>query len=734
MRDDRKTKQQLISELQELRDRVAELEELECESAERADLLSDAAFEGLVVHDRGLVVATNRAFAEMLGVDAESLVGANVVDFADAESRELILAQLASGSEEPYEVTGRRQDGSPIVCRVRGRTLTRVGRDLRASAIEDITTRKNTEQALVESERRYRTLFDNAPDGIVIADTETGEVVDVNREITRMLERPREEIVGIHQSELHPEWFREQARRNFADHVKGVLERGRSEPRESVVVCGDGSEMPIEVQAQVISLGGRELIQGIFRDITDRKHAEEALRFTQFAVDNAADGVVYMNAAGGFDYVNDSTCRTLGYTREEMLTLSVTDIDKALALDDYARMVDQARQAGRLTVERIAKAKDGHEFPIEIVANHLEFGGKEYLVAFVRDVSERKRAEETLRLTQFAVDRAADGVAWLDEGMGFVYGNDAFRNSVGYSQAELSSMTLFDIDVGLPREREHDIFSQFSSRRNMVFESYLRSKDGLVFPVELSGNYLEYHDRAYVVLFSRDIAERKRAEEALQLSEQRLRNLTQRLHAVREEERSVVAREIHDELGQALTGLNMDLTWIADRLPEGGTELQERAHQMHALLNETIDSVREISTRLRPPLLDDLGLDAAIEWQAADFVKKSGLDCALDLDPIQGRLNGESEVAVFRILQEALTNVTRHAKASHVWIRTRLGEANFVMTVRDDGDGISEAAVVNPLSIGLTGMRERAATLGGDVYIARLAEGGTLVTLRVPTE
>lgn len=837
----------------QLRNRVAELEEAERAHIERLELLSGAAFEGLMIHDNGVIVAVNQAFADMVRMDIRDLVGMNVTELATPESRALIEDRVAADSEEPYVVRGRRCDGSEIVCRVRGKSIVHRGKTLRASAVEDITMRERTAEALRESERRYRSLFDNAPDGIVIADVETGRVVTVNAEMARMLMRPPGSVVGIHQSELHPEWFREQARGNFAEHVASVLKRGRSDPMESVVLRSNGTEVPVEVQAQIVTVEGKNLIQGIFRDITERKRAEEALQFTQFAVDRASDGVLYLDVNGQIKYANHSACATLGYLHDELVGMSVTDIDIEMSADDYADLVSRVRCFGRLTLERTTRPKSGAPFPVEIVANHLRFRGTEYVVAFVRDLTERKRTEEALRftqhsvdhaadgiawvtqdgkfayvnnwmckkfgytreellrktvldvdgaisaagfaelvdrlrngdhvvtestmrrrdgslipvevtsslmrfenkahgvifvrdmterkrteqalrLTQFAVDRAGDGVAWMDRQARFVYVNDAFCRSVRYSREELLSMSVYDIDIGLPRDSMSDPIGELRERRSIVYESYHRTKDGLVFPVEISGNYIQFGDQEYVVAFARDITERKRAEEALHLSEQRLRHLATRLRTVREEERGAIAREIHDQLGQALTGLKMDLSWVSDQLPGEATALRQRTREMHALIDDTIASVRELSTRLRPPLLDDLGLDAAMEWLASDFAEKSGIECFLDLERVAERLSGESRLAVFRILQEALTNTGRHAEAKNLWIRTRLGEDQFVMTVRDDGVGISEAAVVDPRSIGITGMRERAASLGGEVFIARMAEGGTIVTLRVPLE
>jgi len=223
--------------------------------------------------------------------------------------------------------------------------------------------------------------------------------------------------------------------------------------------------------------------------------------------------------------------------------------------------------------------------------------------------------------------------------------------------------------------------------------------------------------------------ERKQMEEQLQA-------LPRRVERVREEERSGIAREIHDELGQVLTGLKMDVAWVGRRLatPEGisSDELRERLDGMSELIDETINQVRRISAELRPGVLDHLGLLAACEWQAQEFQKRTGTRCAIESNLAEMQLERDLSTAVFRIFQEALTNVARHANASRVDVKLERTGDRLVLEVIDDGKGIRPAALRSPASLGLLGLRERARGLGGDVTIGPHAPRGTRVSLSVP--
>ena len=223
----------------------------------------------------------------------------------------------------------------------------------------------------------------------------------------------------------------------------------------------------------------------------------------------------------------------------------------------------------------------------------------------------------------------------------------------------------------------------------------------------------------------------EQAEENLRRSHDRLRALTGHLQFVREEERTRIAREVHDELGQALTGLRLDLSWLSGQL-RGARGPRRKIKSMSVQIDATIQAVRRIATELRPGVLDSLGLAAAIEWQAAEFQTRTGIRCELKIEVTETIWEHNFSSACFRIFQETLTNIIRHARASHVAVRlTRVGR-DLVLTVHDDGRGITARQSAHAASIGLIGMRERAAQLGGDVSFAGAPRRGTTVTLRVP--
>jgi signal transduction histidine kinase len=265
----------------------------------------------------------------------------------------------------------------------------------------------------------------------------------------------------------------------------------------------------------------------------------------------------------------------------------------------------------------------------------------------------------------------------------------------------------------------------------------LRTKTGEDRVLLLSIEKIDLEGQPCLLHSGQDITERTRAERAVRASEERLRALSVRLRSAREEEGTRISREIHDELGGALTGLKWELESIAESVAvtlNGAAipSIDERISRMTDMIDTTITTVRRIASDLRPSVLDDLGLIAAIEWQAQQFQSRTGIRCecrtasdALDLDRDQA-------TAVFRIFQEILTNVLRHAGATRVRVDVRKESTNFVLEVVDNGRGITEYDKANAASLGLLGMRERAVLAGGEVLI-RGAEGqGTSVVVRVP--
>ena len=259
--------------------------------------------------------------------------------------------------------------------------------------------------------------------------------------------------------------------------------------------------------------------------------------------------------------------------------------------------------------------------------------------------------------------------------------------------------------------------------------------DGREFPIEASISQTNVDGRHLYTVILRDVTRRKEAEDALHRSQQELRELSARVLQAREDEKTHIARELHDELGQSLTAMKMDLSWLRERLPADDAELASKARGMNATLDATVAATRRISADLRPLMLDDLGLPDAAEWLIEEFSQRSGIQCRLDMDDADKLISlpGPVATALYRILQESLTNITRHAGANRVEIELRQRtDDNVNLTVQDDGRGITEADRANPTSFGLRGIRERVHYLGGNVEIAPGQAGGTRLTVNIP--
>jgi len=221
-----------------------------------------------------------------------------------------------------------------------------------------------------------------------------------------------------------------------------------------------------------------------------------------------------------------------------------------------------------------------------------------------------------------------------------------------------------------------------------------------------------------------------RKSERLRESEDKLRRLAAHLISVREEERAHIAREIHDELGQVLTGLKMEVTWLAKRLTDKA--LTEKTDSMCSLIDSTVQTVRKIATGLRPEMLDDMGLVAAVAWQAREFQKRTGIRCRTQLPPEGAKLDSDVSVTMFRIFQEILTNIARHSRATRVDLELGIAADQVSLEVADNGVGIQDSELHAKKSLGLLGMQERALLFGGDVSVSGVPGHGTRVSVAIP--
>ncbi len=310
--------------------------------------------------------------------------------------------------------------------------------------------------------------------------------------------------------------------------------------------------------------------------------------------------------------------------------------------------------------------------------------------------------------------------------------NEAMAAQYGARPEQLVGLTpaaMFAHDPAHGRR----VWREFFDAGRLHIETDERRLDGA--PVWVEGDYICLYapDGRIIGHFGiqRDVTARRRHDDEVRRSREELRALAARLQSVREDERTRISREVHDELGQALTGLRLDLSWLKGRLKDK-PELAERVQSAVTRIDGTIDTVRRIATELRPSVLDHLGLVAAVEWQAQEFEKRTGINVRLELSSAHPAVDDARATTVFRILQESLTNVARHASAGHVDISLALGPDAVELRVSDDGRGISEAERTALRSLGLVGIRERAIACGGECTIEGRPGQGTTVVARIP--
>jgi len=613
------------------------------------------------------------------------------------------------------------------------------------SLVHDITELERASEALRLSEARFRQLVENSPYSIHQIDP-AGQIGDINAAGLRMLNvKDRFQLSGLR--------FIDMVSLRDRDRVAGLLERGRAgQPAEFEYTSAQGQHIAASLVPLTDADGRVADLMCISRDVTEAKRFENRLRFTQLTVDQARIAVFWCHQDGMFHFVNQTACDWLQYRREELAAMHIADINPEISRADWPDRWAEIKEKGSMILRSIHRRKDGSTYPVEIHSNYVRFEGEDFNLSFVLDISAEHEARDELRESEeryrALFDNSADAIFLVDieepQVGRIVSANRAAAEMHGYTLDELLEKNIDDLDTPESAARAPGRIRDLIERGTLHFEVEHRRKDRSVFPMDVTASIVTLKDHKYILAVNRDITQRRLTEEIRARADREVKQhlanvqaLSSRLETIREEERKRISREIHDELGQMLTVLKMNLHGIEQQVVRIDDEtirnpLEERVVEADALADETIKSVRELAMRVRPSVLDELGLIPAIKQECRLFSEKAALDCRILTDEAFPDLDDALNTTLFRLCQEFLTNIARHAGAKHVTVELAEDAGAVVLIVSDDGRGFPPGPTDRPGHLGLVGARERVSALGGTLDIESRPGQGATVRVRIP--
>ena len=490
-----------------------------------------------------------------------------------------------------------------------------------------------------------------------------------------------------------------------------------------------------------------------YRIENEKKKMEEALLESQVLlssiINSAMDGIITVDENQNIVMINPSGEKIFQYKANEIVGKSIDEIIPFRFREIHRKHVEEfgqtgitARKAYSLTPLSGLRA-NGQEFPLEISISQVRAGKKKLYTAIFRDVTEKLKTEKAIKASEERYrllfhNNPLSMWVYDSQSLEFLDVNNAAVEKYGYSREEFFSMTIKDIR---PSEDVALLEKYLSDPRNSYTQSGIwrhKKKDGKIINVEITSHTINFGGVQARLVLANDVTEKIKAVEELKSSREGLRALAGHLQSVREDERTTIAREIHDELGQVLASLKINLTIIGKSLPTSGEKIdtksiEEEINSMKERIDETVKRLRKLITKLRPEVLDNLGLIPAFEWLTHEFQSTSGIEFQL-INNVgeEFKFNQDLSIALFRIVQEALTNVARHAYASRVILQLNKNENSFLLEIIDNGIGIKEKNIKGTKSFGLLGMRERAHILGGDFKIEPVNPSGTKISISVP--
>ncbi|HZW02492.1 MAG TPA: PAS domain S-box protein, partial [Anaerolineaceae bacterium] len=457
-------------------------------------------------------------------------------------------------------------------------------------------------------------------------------------------------------------------------------------------------------------------------------------------VETTEEGICTFDRKGNFFFVNQKFTDMTGYHLSELIERPYGDMLNEQGKQIIEDKIKNRKMGMRENYELQLLTRSGHQIWVNVAANPIfdPEGNYTGALAMYTDITDRIRLQEELRKSaeyyRILFQQSPHPYQALNENGCLMDVNDVWLETLGYARADVINRWFGDFLCAEDQPRFAEQYRQFLTQGEINDLGFrMRRKRGEYIDISFDGRVGKTEtgsfDQAYCLW--RDVSLMRKAQAALLASEDKLRALTNYLQTAIENDRAHLAREIHDEFGQLLTGLKMDLAWCKRNNPDN-RKLLERFESMNAYIDEAIKISRRLSSELRPGLLDDLGLIPALEWYIGEFRKRSDIECQFISPENEPVLETALKTTVFRIFQESLTNIARHAQATRARVSLQF-EHDFVkVEIVDDGRGITPGEINNNRSLGLLGMQERARQKGGFVEISRNTDKGTTVNAWIP--
>lgn len=706
------------------------------------DLYDEAPCGYLSLDKNGTITEINKTALSWLGFSISELKGKKKLSDLSTESHKHNLENLlAEASLINYEIELTNSAGKNLPFLIdtkinydnKGEIV-----DIRA-VITDIKERKKA-----ESKANYlATLIENTNDSIISTDKNL---------VIKSWNKGAQQMFGSVSTEAIGKKFYDATKlptsHESENEMWNDLMTSGSWVSESNVLIGNNKQLFIRNSVSIFkdSNDTNFILIFIIQDISAQKQYEKTLkRFNEelqlkvveqteeisSIFNRISEGFVSFDNDSNVIFANDYAIKNLGYTKEQAIGLNFIQQFQNIKNPNILKLIKYAKTENK----KMEFEEYSEHFKIWV---HVKVYPSETGTSlFFQDITSKKEAQSKLieNEKQYRLLFQNNPIPmWVVElkNNSVLDVNQAAVDQYGFTYEEFIGKDFTTLRAPAEQLNAEKV-KGYRSSDNFIsgIKTHIK-KNGDQIKVDILSYSMIYDGRPCRLVLCSDITEKLRSRQELENSRDQLRNLSSYLEKVREEERTSIAREIHDELGQQLTGLKMDVSWVARRLKDNDEVVTEKIQGMIQLIDDTVKTVRKIASELRPGILDDLGLIAALDWQSKEFEKRTGIKCNFKSDQLDHHFNKNISTGIFRIYQEALTNVARHANASQVDSSISVHDSNFVeITVQDNGIGIKNE-LSDRSTLGLIGMRERAYMMNGELQISSNEGKGTRIYLKIP--